>query len=697
MGQTGGAAVAIGIWYQSIGAATALVNRWKFGGGSEQGECESVLDDGLRQLLLEYFDMDAAIRTARGLGLIQFKVSMQLPPPRFGRDEVRQILRTATETIINHERQPPDPTNGEPLTSIIGFIVASNRPSDGCFAELEAAVSKAKRSISFEIGSTHFFDAFASAEAPIELFPRDKQSKNITRTMEDLARSIVHPKTNNGRVAACLKAMSCFAFASAHPAQLDRKLRQWFRTWGILPSEDDVYITRILGVLQSQSLSGEACDEQSIMGGALGSYAAVPLTSSVVWSSAIDELCNRNWLEPPTPDLMRCDGLEDWMLDRSRLLQGLPFRTPESMTPDLDPESLAQRGVGVAPRIFILVGPGGAGKTALMTKLLGNVAGAMWDWRAKRIREIDRFRGFPIIASAATNALDAIEGALMRWGKRQESVNQADRRFANAYGVSDLEPAVWLGIDGLDEAPSDKLRDLARAIANAAKNQPNVRFVLTCRPLQFERIKQDLNSDWLLYSLQIVDFDEEEARLAVLRATEDGLVLRPRASDYLLPGQSAEMASTFDFDESVGAFEASFRQPLFVGVIRRLYKSGKLEKIQGAYDGNEEASREVLSQYVYDYCERAARRFDNDLVNARQFFRALKRLSNEVENPEGATISNWVSISERELSCEVSWQRLYAQCAASGFIIGSEAGAFKWRHLLASRFLPEMEENPQWR
>jgi hypothetical protein len=49
----------------------------------------------------------------------------------------------------------------------------------------------------------------------------------------------------------------------------------------------------------------------------------------------------------------------------------------------------------------------------------------------------------------------------------------------------------------------------------------------------FERIEEELNVDMLMHP-EIDDFDEEEARLAVIKATEEGLVLRQRIREFCL-------------------------------------------------------------------------------------------------------------------------------------------------------------------
>jgi hypothetical protein len=69
--ETGGAATAIGIWYQSLGAAAALTPNWDFRKGlapNIHGEALEPYQQPERlRVLLEYFDMDLAITDYSGV------------------------------------------------------------------------------------------------------------------------------------------------------------------------------------------------------------------------------------------------------------------------------------------------------------------------------------------------------------------------------------------------------------------------------------------------------------------------------------------------------------------------------------------------------------------------------------------------------------------------------------------------------
>jgi hypothetical protein len=394
--------------------------------------------------------MDTELRSDQGITLIEFKVTSQQDPSSFSLSDVRDILQNATLAILNHERDvTSDPINA--------FILASNRPIGKQFTELQ----EARRNIGAD--TREFFTKFANEPASSTLFSeskgKTKDKGSTARTMFDFARSVTRGKASQWGVdsrqcaEACLKAISRFAFAEANPAQLGEALRGWFRKWGILPGEDDKYMASILGALLLQSQNGMTCDELSIMRRVFDSPMAVPITARSIWQSVVDDLRASVWKDPPTQSLIPPQGFVRWMLNRSDLLRRLPYDFVEDIPadPDPDPEDPYYASGKVPPRIFVLVGSGGVGKTALMTNLFVQVAGVLWDWETGIIREAGVFRGCPIIKNAAVNALDGIASALMKWGGRKEILEYPVERLAAAYQIGASDPAVWLGIDGLDE------------------------------------------------------------------------------------------------------------------------------------------------------------------------------------------------------------------------------------------------------
>ncbi len=108
-------------------------------------------------MILEYYDMDAAIQDRNDTTLVQFKVSSQQYPPSFGPEEVRDILRNATQAILKHERENASP--------IAGFIVASNRPAGDSFSALQQVV----RSLKIDMNSPESLQDFADEPAPSNL------------------------------------------------------------------------------------------------------------------------------------------------------------------------------------------------------------------------------------------------------------------------------------------------------------------------------------------------------------------------------------------------------------------------------------------------------------------------------------------------------------------------------------------------
>lgn len=705
---TGGDALAVGIWYQTLGAAAAIGAHWNFKGGagaSIHGDSDGLWPDELRRLLLEYFDMDAGIRNTSGIQFIQFKVTSQQTPSPFTPDEVRDILRNATLAILKHQAG-----NSEPIT---GFVVATNRPI-GRFALLESAVNNPR----VDVYNHESFASFEESPAPIELFPSNKKSETepesdsteeeednavaTARTMRDLAKSITRNKpasewgfTFEERTAACLKAMALFAFADAHPAKLRESLRQWLNTWGILPTEYDRYTAAILGALQVQSVDGSESDELSIMRLVLGSPEAVPITAKHIWKSVVEDLRGQNWPDPPTPYPIGTLGIRDWMLDRSGLLQGLPYDFFGSVPPIFDPDDPSYGSTLESPRIFVLVGDGGTGKSILMAQILVQVAGTHWDWQANAVQEKGVFIGCPIFRAAEVHVLEAIANSLKKWGGRREELDQPAERIAIAYGVGLTEPAVWFGVDGLDEISNDQLMNLARTIANYTDNHPNVRFLLSSRPDQFDRIKKDLNGKRLAHSLEVREFTVDEAREAVLKATEQHLRLNPRP-DSLLGAGTVNARSSVEEVFQDKPFEDSMRQPLFIGVVHRVYKKSGIEMLQRAHDGDPDGLLSLAREYMYDYCERAQRRLNKPNVTARKVFKAIKQLAIEIDTPPIATRSYWISVCERFFDDHVKWNELYDQCVSSGLIRWKGGGAFEWRHPLVSKNLPNIEENPEW-
>ena len=122
--ETGGAALAIGIWYQSLGAAAALTPHWDFRNGvapNVDGQALELYEPQPLKVLLEYFDMDLAITDYSGKWFVQFKVTGQRHPKAFPRKEVWEVLGNATQAILRHKASTTE--------SITGFIVASNRPA----------------------------------------------------------------------------------------------------------------------------------------------------------------------------------------------------------------------------------------------------------------------------------------------------------------------------------------------------------------------------------------------------------------------------------------------------------------------------------------------------------------------------------------------------------------------------------------
>jgi hypothetical protein len=493
--------------------------------------------------------------------------------------------------------------------------------------------------------------------------------------------------------------MERFAFVKGLPERLKEGLHDWLSTWGVLRQERGKFVERILGTLLSMSMSSEARDAIAVMRRVLGADEALPLTPIHLGPSVVRDLERRMWLDPPTPGLISCLGTPGWMIDRSALLSGLPISFSE------DPKiasTLERRRIPVrdgSARIFSIVGPGGTGKSALMAALLTQIAGVFWDWGSGRFRDEPSFLGYPLLPEAATHAVGSIDSALMTWGARREAYDQAVERFAIANQRGSEEPAVWLAADGLDEMPDEDMGQLAGTLANAVHDHPNLRIVLTSRPNQFWNVAKRLGVRGMMRPLLVGDLTYEEARDALLRATNHEIRLTAPSLDRLVAG-APRMDTVLPQSGLQRILDDSIRQPLFLGVVRRIYEREGVDVIQGAYDGDRDAVRHVVTECAYDLCERIARRVSNSYVTPEKVFRALQQLAQEVPAPTGATASDWERICEDCLDGHVVWRWLYSQCDGSGLIRGYEGGygrgAFEWRHAFIGELLPQMSEDAGW-
>jgi hypothetical protein len=713
MSATGGTALIVGLWYQSLGGLVALVEPWTFRGAEQNIYAQSIglANQESVQLLLEYFDMDTAIRSQSGIQLVQFKVSSQENPRDFQFDDVRDILRNATLAILKHEM--------EKVESIVGFLVVSNRGMGKYFKSLQQSI----RTSEITENDPKALESFAKSSAPSHFFQnKRRQSKNSVglgsirheeeiksgdlgspqKTMGDFAQSITYSKAKEWGfppdqcITACLKAMMNFSYASAQPAKLSTALHLWLKTWGVLPHEYEGYIARIVGELIKPSNDGKPWDSQSIMCRVFDSSSAQPITLTSIWPAVIRDLRNRNWPDPPTRKLVTQKGTPAWMLDRSDLLLGLPYSFLERPEGTTDPEDPYFINLNILPRIFTLVGPGGVGKSGLLAQLFTEIGGAAWDWETNCFKHNPKFIGYPVILEPDEGIIEGISGVLKKWGGRNDALDYPIERLATANNLLDSDSAVWVGIDGLDEIPDEHLNQLARSLANCADSHPEIRLVLTSRPEQFDLILPILNAKGLHRKIPVYEFNIDQARDALTLATNGELRLKPQTADILTAGQVKNTASILR-SYGLTEFERSIRQPLLIGVVRRLYEKGKgLALIQDAYNEDAGALRCLATEYMYTFCERVQRRLNCSYVTPRKIFKALKQLASKTKEPQKANRTVWMKVCESELDGLVPWGLLIAQCAASGLIQALGNGAFEWRHPFVGRNLPTMEENPAW-
>jgi hypothetical protein len=371
---------------------------------------------------------------------------------------------------------------------------------------------------------------------------------------------------------------------------------------------------------------------------------------------------------------------------------GSPYLMP-------DPEGQLPPTSARLPSIFVLVGPGGVGKSILLAQILIQVAGTLWNWRTDGLLEPGIFIGCPIYREAEVNALDALPNSLKEWAGRREEFNQPAERIALAYEVGLEDPTIWFGIDGLDEISDDQIQNLARRVANYARDHSNVRFVLSTRPEQFGLIKKDLSGDGLMGVIKVDEFTEDEAREAVQRATENSLRMNQQSSTLLAAGNLTGGPPLPGGSFAGRELDQSIRQPLFVGVLHRVYKESGIDVIQRAYDGDPDGLQSIAGEYVFDYCERTARRLKKANATPLRVFRAIRQLAGDVAaNPTGATSSDWREVCDRHLHGLVGWGELYLQCLNSGLIRGVDGrgGAFEWRHSFVGMYLPRLKEKLTW-
>ncbi len=658
------------------------------------------------QVFLEYFDMDAATRDSHGIQLFQFKVSSQAEPTSFTLSEVEDILRNASHAILKHQQHSTE--------SITGFVVASNRPIGQYFDALQSA----GRNRAADVNRPDSLADFADTLAPVKLFAQSKQTKSTkkkgvntrkrksteqnspAKTMRNLAQKIIGKKagewgfSSDSCVDACLKAIATFGYALARPERLREALHEWFRSWGILADEYETYTNRILGVLQSQALHGTEADKFLIMRRVFDSPNAVPIVPKQVWLAVINDLV-RQWSDPPTKHLITGNGAANWMYPRSHLLRGLPYSFAEDTSIGQRRSQEQYLNANTSPRIFVLVGPGGTGKTGLLAQLFAAIGGGVWDWQAHKVRDDMKFIGYPIIFEAEETALREVDAVIRKWGGRDVALDRPVERLAAANGLNTNEVALWIGFDGIDEVPDEYLIQVAKVMANFADAHPRVRLVLTSRPEQLDLIATRLNGKGLMRMLRVDEFDPDQAREAVLQATNRELRLGKRTSEVLAAGQISDNTPFSGPDRH--EFEESIRQPLFIGVIRRVYEQHDgIRLIQAACDQDPDAMLKLATEYVHVFCERLHKRLNRPYATVHKIFDALRRLAADVENPSGATRSDWIRVCEVSLSNHVRWEVLNTQCISSGLIHDLGFGAFEWRHPSVGRYLPVMEADPTW-
>jgi hypothetical protein len=699
MASIGGAAVALGVWYQSIGAAAALVDKWVIEdrAGNRCVTSQVVPIEGLRQLLPEQFDMDAVVSDPGGVEFIQFKVSAQEPPPDFGVKEVYEIFQNATRAIVSHQMKSRQ--------GISRFVVATNRPGERSLAKLHAAVKEAVKLIQDRVrcGVPNFLEAFKKAKAPEDLFPEPRSAKgqrapgrtkmkdsglqHKARSMHDLANRILLGQANKWRidpdtcVTACLKAIIGFAFVRVHSEEFEAALYNWFHDYGILDSEADSFVDNIVGQLLRASKDRTPRDPSSIIRSALRSPKAEPITPEAVSVAAINDLrcmCE----DSPTPCLSDKPGPVDWMLDRSDVLCGLPY-------------GYGQDPPGRSSQIFMLVGDGGVGKSSLLAQLFYGIAGGLSEWRTDEGLREGSFTGYPIILEPAKDWSPGIGGKIRTWGRRNAPPDRPVERFATASRLTESGPVVWVGFDGIDEMPPQDLDLFAKEIANFADSDPGVRFVLTSRREQFDMIISRPSLRKVVCRLLVEEFTQDQAWHAVSKATNGEIELGAESIPYPLAGRREGLTEAVSQGQP-DPFAESIKQPVFVGVLRHFYESQQASKIREAYYGSEEAWKLIVTEYIYRCCERIHRRLKEPHARREKIFSAIKQISKEARPPSGSTSSAWENVCRHNLDGHVKWNHFYEQCAASGLIRKTQLGSFEWRNPYVAIFLPSMTENAKW-
>ena len=708
MTSNGGASLAVGIWYQSLGAVAATIHPWKFTGTPGNINGKELIKGNDYSLLVEYFDMDAAIFSSKEILLIQFKVTSQQQPKGFGLTEVKEIFQNAAQAILNHQKR-----SSKPITK---FIVATNRPKGNIFKKIEAILED----LESKKAETNYQELLANSSVPNNFFPKKKKAEEAAnddsddsdsaddsgddssdprRTLRDFIEIVVLENkakwgfTKEQCFEACLLTIRCFKFATADPPVVLAGIKTWLKRWGLLAEEHNNYCNHLLGQIQHIALVGDETDKLNLMRGVLDSTQAVPISPEEIWFEVIKLIKDRNEPDPPTDHFFNEGGFADWMLDRSILLKKI-FDTYSDFSFDPpDSESAASASVEGESQIYAFVGPGGVGKTGLIARFIFEIASRIWDWKEKRINTRERFLGYPLFLTATPDFLMEIEGAIKRWGKRSTAFDNPIERLKVAGGVKENAPAVWIALDGIDELNDDQLAPLARSVSTCVQTFPNVRIVLSSRPDQFNYLKLYLKNSNLAPAIRVDEFDQDESYEALSQATEGEF--SSDSPSALSIGTRASTASAISNNVSPD-FEACIKQPLFIGVIHNLYKSGEINVIQEAYNGDPAAMLRISTEYIYVFCERVYRRLRIPKVKPKHIFGAIKRLASKVDNPVQATMDSWEEICRTELEGHIRWGDFYDQCDSSGLITKIKGGAFEWRLLFIGEGLKSMEENPKW-
>ena len=409
---------------------------------------------------------------------------------------------------------------------------------------------------------------------------------------------------------------------------------------------------------------------------------------------------SRKWIESR-------DLLDNWLIRR------MPPRLEEALTGD--------------SRIIALVGPGGCGKTQLLTQCIRDILSS------------PDFRGFAVIEWVPEMQEDWLERRIGQWSNRsslsdplarlrtansrspEESATEVMRTDAN--GADPVKVLLWVALDGIDEmAQVDELlrvRSIMRVILPIIESANDVRLLLTCRETDKHRYQNLLRRGGRklpheLEEIPVADFSEQEmldvVELGLGMAARERVALATPAADRPL---SIPTASGPRFPTAVPAdpwVAESLSHPRMLGAFIAAVR-GNRALVDDALSRKPQALRAISLEFLQEYFRKYdLRQGPRELPATDRCIRILKRIALASWEAQGALEfdKDWAEIARRDggLGQEEA-QGLYNEAASGGLISTvrrpNDAETFTgprdldkewtWRHSFVAEYLPQISED----